>query len=269
MSPVMEDVDFGRRSKDYAAHRPGFPPSFYDRLETFAPLAGADALDLATGPGIVALELAKRGARVTGLDIAENQIAAARKQAASLGVTDRTRFEVGRAEQTGLDSNTFDLLTVGQAWHWFDELAVIREALRLLRPKGLLVVAHFSYLARHSEVARATEELILSYNPSWTFADSLGIYPEQIDALINGGFTLVEQFCYEHEQPFTHRGWRGRVRTCNGVGSGPLTPDQVRAFDEELAALLAIRFRVEPMPVRHRVWAVVVRKPRDTLEQVR
>ena len=31
----MSDVDFGKRSGDYAEHRPGFPESFYDRLETF------------------------------------------------------------------------------------------------------------------------------------------------------------------------------------------------------------------------------------------
>ena len=70
-------VDFGRHSDDYAQQRPGFPLAFYDRLETLRPLRGARALDLGTGPGVVALELAARGARVVGLDISENQIRAA------------------------------------------------------------------------------------------------------------------------------------------------------------------------------------------------
>jgi 2-polyprenyl-3-methyl-5-hydroxy-6-metoxy-1,4-benzoquinol methylase len=65
----MREVDFGKQSGDYARHRPGFPDSFYNRIQTFLPLSATEALDVGTGPGIVALELAKRGARVTGIDM--------------------------------------------------------------------------------------------------------------------------------------------------------------------------------------------------------
>ena len=53
-------VDFGKRSEDYSEHRPGFPSSFYNRLERFVAFSNATALDVGTGPGIVALELAQR-----------------------------------------------------------------------------------------------------------------------------------------------------------------------------------------------------------------
>jgi SAM-dependent methyltransferase len=257
----MSDVDFGRRSGDYSALRPGFPRSFYDRLERLVGLDGIDALDVGTGPGIVALELAKRGAQVTGLDISENQIAAARSSADRAGLGDRCRFEVGRAEDTGLDSAAFDLATAGQCWVWFDEQAAMAELLRVLRPGGLLVVAHYCYLPRHSELAGATEQLILEHNPSWTMAGHDGLFPGHIDMLIHGGFELIEQFCYDHDQSFSHESWRGRVRTCNGVGSGILSEDEVLAFDAALAKLLVERFSGEPLRVRHRVWATVVRRP--------
>ena len=257
----MSDVDFGKRSCDYAAHRPGFPESFYDRLETFRRLEGARALDVGTGPGIVALELARRGATVAGLDIAENQILAARERAATAGLAERCRFDVGGAEKTGFAAESFDLVTAGQCWHWFDESLAIPELLRVLRPGGLLVVAHYCYLALHSEVAKATEDLILQFNPSWTTAETTGIYADHIDALVFGGFELVEQFCYDHDRSFTHAGWRGRMRTCNGVGSGGLSEPEVAEFDAALAALLARRFPDEPLSVRHRVWATVARRP--------
>ena len=138
----MSDVDFGKRSGDYAEHRPGFPESFYDRLQRLIPLDGARALDVGTGPGIVALELAKRGATVVGLDIAENQILAAREGAVAAGVAERCQFDVGGVEHMGFDAESFDLATAGQCWHWFDKSAAIPEPRRVLRPGGLLVVAH-------------------------------------------------------------------------------------------------------------------------------
>ena len=257
----MIDVDFGRRSEDYAKYRPGFPESFYDRVESFIALNDARAVDLGTGPGMVAIELAKRGATVTGVDISENQINAARDRAAQAGVADRCTFVVAPAETTTLPAGEFDLVTAGQCWGWFDEPQALREVNRLLRPGGWLVVGQYCYLPRLDDVARATERLVLQYNPDWTMADFDGLYPQRIDALLGGGFQFVEQFCYDHHQPFTHEAWRGRIRTCNGVGSGSMSESHVEQFDAALAELLHNEFPREPLVIRHRVWVVIVRKP--------
>jgi 2-polyprenyl-3-methyl-5-hydroxy-6-metoxy-1,4-benzoquinol methylase len=45
-------------------HRPGFPSVFYDRLATIVDVKEKRVLDIGTGPGVIALELAKRGATV-------------------------------------------------------------------------------------------------------------------------------------------------------------------------------------------------------------
>ena len=256
----MSTVDFGKRSGDYAEHRPGFPESFYDRLERVRQIDGARALDVGTGPGVIALALAERGATVAGLDIAQNQIEAARERAAAAGLAERCTFDVGRVEQLDHDAETFDLATAGQCWHWFDKSKAIAELHRVLRPGGLLVVAYYSYLALHDALAKATEDLVLQFNPTWTMAGTTGLYPEQIDELVFGGFELVEQFCYDDDRMFSHAGWRGRMRTCNGVGSGTLSDDEVGQFDDALTALLSERFPDEPVSVRHRVWATVVRR---------
>jgi hypothetical protein len=57
----------------------------------------------------------------------------------------------------------------------------------------------------------------------------------------------------------THEGWRARMRTCNGVGSGTLDEDTVARFDADLAALLAERYP-DPVPIPHRIFCVVVEK---------
>jgi hypothetical protein len=76
----------------------------------------------------------------------------------------------------------------------------------------------------------------------------------------HGGLRFVEQFCYDYDEHFTHEGWRGRMRTCNGVGSGALSAAQVAAFDRDLAAMLRKDYPAEPIAVAHRVFAVVWEK---------
>jgi SAM-dependent methyltransferase len=256
----MDTVDFGRHSEDYAEHRPGFPASFYQRIGAIVPLGECRALDLATGPGTIALELAARGSSVVGVDVSEEQVATARRVSKERNLDDRARFLAARAENMGLEARSFDLVTAGQCWHWFDGGAVMAECHRVLRPGGLLVIAQYSYLAGHSEVAHDTEDLILDFNPTWPMAGWSGIFPEFIEAVIEGGFRLVEQFCYDHDEEFSHARWRGRIRTCNGVGSGGLSPSDVQSFDEALSRLLIEKYP-EPMQVAHRVWCVVGRKP--------
>src|SRR6202008_4513476 len=82
----MDSIDHGRTfdwdrtSQDYARYRPGYPPSFYERIASLGVgLPGQRVLDLGTGTGNVARELARRGCKVTGVDISERQIAEARR----------------------------------------------------------------------------------------------------------------------------------------------------------------------------------------------
>jgi SAM-dependent methyltransferase len=256
----MSKIDFGRYSDDYAAYRPGLPASFYQRIDATTRISQARSLDLATGPGTIALELAALGSSVVGIDTSERQIATGRRIAKERNLEDKVNFRVARAEDTGLDAGSFDLVTAGQCWHWFDSEAALAEIQRVLRPGGVLAIAHYAYLAEHSAVARETEDLILKFNPSWNMAGSPGIFPEEIDAVMHGGLELVEQFCYDQDEEFSHTRWRGRMRTSNGVGSGSLPPSEVERFDDALGRLLSSKYP-DPLIVEHRVWCVVARKP--------
>lgn len=252
-------IDFGLRSRDYALHRHGPPDRWYDRLDSFVPIDGSRVLDLATGPGTLALELARRGATVTGIDIAEPQIEAAIHRSDELGLSRQTSFRVGRAEGTGAEAEAFDLVTSGQSWHWFDAPSTVAEVCRVLRPGGVLAAVAYSYLSEYSPVAADTEALILEFNPGWPMAGWSGLFSRWVEDVVRGGLPLVEQFCWDYDEAYSHEDWRGRIRTCNGVGSGGLPPSEVERFDAALAALLAAKYP-DPMPVRHRLWCVVAQK---------
>ena len=72
-------VDFGRTADDYVMYRAGFPEALFERLEGCGiGRAGQRILDLGSGTGSLARGFARRGARVTALDIAEELLAQTR-----------------------------------------------------------------------------------------------------------------------------------------------------------------------------------------------
>jgi SAM-dependent methyltransferase len=248
-------ADFGKTANDYGRHRAGFPDEFFERLKTLGILrAGIRALDLGTGTGTIARGLATRGCEVTGLD----RSAPLMEQAAELdrGAGAVVKYVNAAAEETGLAAAEFDLVTAGQCWHWFDRPRAAAEALRVLKPEGRLVIAHFDWIVLPGNMTEATEKLIEKHNPKWKFGGGLGIYPLWLRDMAVAGFVNIETFSFDLDAIYTHEAWRGRIRASAGVGAS-LEPDRVAAFDDELRAMLAKRYPEDPMHVMHRVFAAI------------
>ncbi|MFV2001148.1 MAG: class I SAM-dependent methyltransferase [Acidimicrobiia bacterium] len=244
-------IDFGRTVADYERHRPGFPDQFFSLLvDRGWVTSGQRVLDLGTGTGSVAFGLADVGLDVTGLDISSELLDGARRTAKNRCL--EVRFVEGTAESTGQDDASFDVVTAGQCWWWFDSDRAAREVTRVLRPGGRLVICDFSYLPLEGNVSERTEQLILQHNPGWTKAGGTRIHPEQVTALDRGGYESVESFSYLVDITFTHEAWRGRVRTCNGVGSA-LSDVEVEYFDGQLRQLLEDEFPAK-LVIPHRIF---------------
>jgi SAM-dependent methyltransferase len=251
--------DFGRASGDYGRHRQGFPEAFFARLATLGiGGAGRRALDLGTGTGTVARGLALGGASVTGLDPSLNMLSEGRRLDGEAGV--HVSRVVARAEAPPFRDRAFDVVTAGQCWHWFDRARAAAEARRVLVPGGRLVVAHFDWIPLPGNVVDATETLVHRHNAAWTFRGGHGIYPVWLRDAAEAGFRDLETFSFDVDVPYSHEGWRGRIRASAGVGPS-LAPDAVAAFDADHAAMLARDFPREPLAVPHRVWALVARAP--------
>jgi SAM-dependent methyltransferase len=252
--------DWGRTSADYALHRPGPPPSFFERLRVLGVgLPGQRILDLATGTGVLARQFAQQGAVVTGVDIAPEQAEAAARLANAGGLD--ARFVVTPAEQTGLPDAAFDAITANQCWLYFDRGRVVAEVRRLLARDGVLVVSFFSWLPRLDAIARASEQLVLKFNPHWNGAGWEGRIPPS-PSWAEDAFELTAMFWYDEPIPFTRESWRGRMRACRGTGAS-LDPDALASFDREHDALLR-RIAPETFPILHRISAHFLRPLRTS-----
>ena len=248
---------FGLTAADYARHRAGFPESFFVRLESEGiGRPGQAILDVGTGTGTLARGFARRGASVLGLDPDAAMLEAARSLSSKEGVS--VEYRIGNAEQTDLPDSTFDIVTAGQCWHWFDGARAAREIERLLRPGGQLVIAHFDWIPVPGNVAHATEELIQRFNPRWKFGGGAGIHPQWFRDLAAASYRKLRSFSFDVDVPYTPIAWRGRIRASAGVGA-TLSAQEVTAFDCELQDLLSTRFGGGTLQVLHRVFAVLGR----------
>ena len=245
--------DFGLTSQDYARHRAGFPDSLFERLAEFG-IGAKNQSIVDLGTGSLARGFARRGCRVTGIDPSAEMIIAARELDAKAGV--EVEYRVARAETTGLPDASFDVVTAGQCWHWFDRPKAAREALRILKAGGIVVIAHFDWLPLAGNLVRATEELIERHNPDWNMGNGAGLYPQWLRDLGEAGFENLQTFSYDIDVAYSPEAWRGRIRASAGVG-GSLSTEAVMEFDNELAALLEKRFAQAMLAIPHRVFAVV------------
>ena len=103
----------------------------------------AHVLDVACGTGNASIPLARRGSRVTGVDIAPNLLEQARERAAAEGL--QILFEEGDAEQLPYPDSTFDaVVTMFGAMFAPQPERVVAECGRVLKPGGLLAMANWT-----------------------------------------------------------------------------------------------------------------------------
>lgn len=243
------NVDWSATSEDYARHRPGFPQSFFAKLDALGiGTSGQRILDLGTGTGTLARTFARSGCAVTGVDIAQGQIARARALAEREELT--VDFRVAPAEETKLADDSFDVISAAQCWLYFDKTRIITEVRRMLAPTGKLLTCHICWLPRLDETARRSEQLVLKHNPDWSAADWDGEVPAMPDWAV-GAFRLAGMFYYDEALPFTREGWGGRLRACRGIGA-TLAEEQVAEFDSDHQRLLAESLP-ESFTVLHRI----------------
>lgn len=133
-------------------------------LALMGPVRNRDVCVLGSGDNLAVFALAGMGARVTSVDISREQLKVARQRSAELGL----RVQYVKADVTnlsGLASAAFDLVyTGGHVAVWVADLrAYYREAIRILRPSGLLLINEYHPFRRIWKDQKTALEVGYSY----------------------------------------------------------------------------------------------------------
>jgi len=105
-------------------------------------LGAQEVLDIACGTGAQCRMLGRAGIQATGVDLAEAMIEAAQRLGGS-----NTDYVLGSATELPFSDGSFDACLLLLALHEHQEserVVILREALRVLRPEGHLVIADFA-----------------------------------------------------------------------------------------------------------------------------
>jgi SAM-dependent methyltransferase len=149
---------FEQEAERYDRCRPRYPDVVIDALLAPEP-PGLEVLDVGCGTGIAARQIAERGAKVLGVELAPGMVAIA----GGYGID----VEIGAFEDWDAAGRNFDRVTSAQAWHWLNMPAATAKAASLLRPDGSLGLI-WSGGAHPDDIADALEDVYSTVVPSGT-----------------------------------------------------------------------------------------------------
>ncbi|MBC7874483.1 MAG: class I SAM-dependent methyltransferase, partial [Ferruginibacter sp.] len=144
----------------YAKYRPVYPPGLYSFLNALVN-EKQSAWDCGTGNGQVAMELSNFFEKVYATDLSEEQIKNAVQR-------DNIFYSVERAGDTSFDDNSFNLIVVAQAIHWFDFDNFYKEVNRTMKPDGILAVIGYGQVRVDEETDRVIDDFYKNtIGPFW------------------------------------------------------------------------------------------------------
>lgn len=197
---------FSTRVEAYARHRPSYPPQAIELLAARCGLVpGAVVADLGSGTGILTELLLGQGAEVLAVEPNAGMRAAAEAQLAQHA---RFRSVAGSAEATTLAPDSVDLLTAGQAFHWFDLERARTEAQRILR-RGAWAALLWNERPREASPFLADYEALLTeHAPEYARITASRADETSMRAFLGPGMQLAT---FPNQQLLDFEGLEGRL----------------------------------------------------------
>ncbi|MET0831123.1 MAG: class I SAM-dependent methyltransferase [Acidimicrobiia bacterium] len=230
-------LGFDRAAADYEAARPGYPAEAIARLAAELGIhPGRRVCDLAAGTGKLTRMLVGTGAEV----VAVEPVPGMRAQLAV--VLPGVAVLAGTAEAIPLDDGSVDVVTVAQAFHWFDAPAAMAEIRRVLTPDGGLAVLFNERDERRPWVAALSE--VIGWHRqrvSWYQGTDWGE--------VTGA---DGEAAFEWEEAMTRSKLAGRIRSISYVALMP--PDLQGALVERALTVVDGMAEPFPMPYVTRMW---------------
>ena len=155
MSEANNKRFWGRYAKVHAFEISRFNKQAYEKMYRFMAQAlspSMEVLELATGTGLIACNIAASAKHITATDYSPKMIATAMKKKVPANVD----FSVEDATALSFEDNSFDAVIISNALHIMPEPErALSEIRRVIKPGGLLIAPNFS----HGHIGQKTWDL--------------------------------------------------------------------------------------------------------------
>lgn len=198
-------------AKRYSLYRPDIHPQVIQIIKSRLTLKKpvGNVLDVGCGTGQSAIALTEIAERVTGIDISEDMISQAQRH-------EKVVYLQAPAENIPLPDMTFDMVTVGLSFHWFDRGKFLGEAYRVLKSPGWLVIYDnfFSGVMRgNTEFEHWLRDKFIAQFP----APPRDRRPLKDDELGQYGFILEQSENYEEDVTYNLEQLVGYLTTMTNI----------------------------------------------------
>ncbi|MGB8507010.1 MAG: class I SAM-dependent methyltransferase [Pyrinomonadaceae bacterium] len=227
MTAIDPTRRFSSRVENYIKYRPTYPPEVVSLLKSECGLTRDSVVaDIGSGTGIMSGLLLKENCLVYGVE--------PNREMREAGERLLKKYENfvsvnATAEATTLGDGSADIITAGQAFHWFDLRQARSEFARILKPRGFVVLVWNERRTDTTPFLRAYENLLLARG-----TDYRQVMHQHVDKDVIRGFFVdaeVSTATFENRQVFDFEGLRGRVLSSSYVPE-PDHPDHASLMRE-------------------------------------
>jgi len=223
---------FSTRVDTYIKYRPGYPPDVIELLKAECGLTPRWVIaDIGSGTGILSRMMLEHGNRVIGIEPNREM-----REAGERLLADYSGFTsiAGTAEATTLPAHSVDLVTAGQAAHWFDLRQARTEVVRVLRPGGWAALIWNNRRTDSTPFLRAYASFVREYGMSFETVNHANLGPADFQTFFGSrGYRLRH---FPNAQIFDFDGLAGRVL------SSSYMPEPGQPNYEPMAAALRALF---------------------------
>ena len=196
---------FSSRVENYIKYRPEYPVEiikFLSKEIKFTPKW--NIADIGSGTGILSKLFLENGNFVFGVE-PNNEMRKAGEQ--QLKKFPQFNSINGSAENTDLKANSIDLISAGQAFHWFNLEKSKKEFQRILKKNGYVLLIWNSRKTNYSRFLKEYEKLLINYSPDYKLVDHKNIN----ENILNKFFYKYKSKILSNYQIFDFKELKGRL----------------------------------------------------------